>query len=94
MPALLAWDSRKGIAPDHSGACCRKVRSGMEYTNSEVRDLIEELIHSERDRAILRRRLIDGIRLEPLAEEFDLSTVQVKRIVSREQRRIFKMIRN
>lgn len=65
----------------------------MEYTNSQVRDLIEEHIHSERDRAIMRRRLIDGIRLEPLAEEFDLSTVQVKRIVRREQNRIFKMIR-
>ena len=64
----------------------------MEYTNSQVRDLIEEHIHSERDRAIMRRRLIDGIRLEPLAEEFDLSTVQVKRIVSREQNRLFKMI--
>ena len=66
----------------------------MEYTNSQIRELIAEHIHSERDRAIMRRRLIDGIRLEPLAEEFDLSTVQVKRIVSREQRRIFKMIRN
>ena len=65
----------------------------MEYTNSQVRDLIEEHIHSERDRAIMRRRLIDGIRLEPLAEEFNLSTVQVKRIVHREQSRIFKMIR-
>ena len=65
----------------------------MEYTNSEVRNLIEELIHSERDRAIMRRRLIDGIRLEPLAEEFNLSTVQVKRIVHREQNRIFKMSR-
>ena len=64
----------------------------MEYTNSQVRDLIDEHIHSERDRRIMRRRMIDGIRLETLAEEFELSTVQVGRIVRREQTRILKMI--
>lgn len=64
----------------------------MEYTNSQIGSLIDEHIHSERDRKILRRRMIDGICYEPLAEEFDMSTVQVKRIVSREQARIFKMI--
>ena len=66
----------------------------MEYTNSQVRDLIEEHIHSERDRAIMRRRMIDGICYEPLAEEFDLSTVQVKRIVRRERTRILKLIQS
>lgn len=66
----------------------------MEYTNSQVEAIINEHIHSQRDRAILKRRLIDGICYEPLAEEFDLSTVQVKRIVGREQTRIFKLIRN
>jgi len=62
----------------------------MEYTNSQMRALIEEYIHSERDRAILCRRLIDGICYEPLAEEFDLSVVQVKRIIYREQNRLFR----
>ena len=66
----------------------------MDYTNSQVEAIINEHIHSQRDRAILKRRLIDGICYEPLAEEFDLSTVQVKRIVGREQTRIFKLIRN
>lgn len=46
-----------------------------EYTNEQVEKLIANLIHSERDRKILRRRLIDGITYEKLAEEFDLSTV-------------------
>ena len=64
----------------------------MEYTNSQVNNLIDEHIHSERDRRIMRRRMIDGIRLETLAEEFELSTVQVGRIVRREQTRILKMI--
>lgn len=52
-------------------------------TTSEVSHLIDEKIFSERDRAILKRRLIDGIRYEPLAEEFNLSVRQVKTIVYR-----------
>ena len=58
-------------------------------TNSEIGLLIDERIHHERNRRILRRRLIDGIRFEPLAEEFDMSVVQVKRIVYRYQDEIF-----
>lgn len=54
--------------------------------------LIDEWIHSERDRAILKRRLIDGICYEPLAEEFDLSVKQVKRIVYKCQDKLFKRI--
>lgn len=49
--------------------------------NSEIIYLIDEYIHSERDRALMKRRFVDGICYEPLAEEFDLSTVQVKRII-------------
>ena len=52
---------------------------------SEIERLIDEWIFSERDRRILRRRLLDGIHFEPLAEEFDLSVRQVKTIVYRAQ---------
>lgn len=55
----------------------------INYTNSEVRGLIDEHLHSERDRAILKRRMIDGIKFEPLAEEFDMSVVQIRRICVR-----------
>lgn len=65
----------------------------MEYTNSQIRLLIDEHIHSERDRSILKRRLIDGICYEPLAEEFDISVRQVKNIIYREQERLFKHIK-
>ena len=61
----------------------------IDYSNSEVSYAIDEYIHSERDRAILKRRLIDGILFEPLAEEFDLSVRQVKNIVYRNQERVF-----
>ena len=61
----------------------------MEYTNSEISALIDEFIHSERDRAILKRRLIDGICFEPLSEEFGLSVRQVKSIVYKAQTVLF-----
>lgn len=49
--------------------------------NSFIEHLIDEWIHDERYRRILKRRTIDGICFEPLAEEFDLSVRQVKSIV-------------
>lgn len=61
-----------------------------DLTNSQIAYLIDEYIRSERDRAILKRRLLDGICFEPLAEEFDLSVRQVKNIVYKGQERIFK----
>ena len=57
---------------------------------SQVVHLIDEWIFNERDRAILKRRLIDGITFEGLAKEFDLSVVQVKRIVKKRQIQLFK----
>lgn len=53
----------------------------IEYKNSQISEVIDEYIHNKRDRDILRRRLVDGIRYEQLAEEFDLSVRQVKNIV-------------
>ena len=50
-------------------------------SRSEIERLIDEWILKERDRNILKRRLIDGICYEPLAEEFELSVRHVKTIV-------------
>lgn len=57
--------------------------------NSEIERMIDERVHHERNRRILKRRLIDGICYEPLAEEFDMSVIQMKRIVYRYQDTIF-----
>ena len=65
----------------------------IDYTNSEMKAAIDEFIHKERDRQILKRRLCDGICYEPLAEEFDLSVSQIKSIVYRSQDRLFNQIR-
>ena len=62
----------------------------MEYTNSQIREIIAEWIHNERDRRILERRLIDGVTFERLAEEFDMSVRQMKNIVYKAQEQLFR----
>ena len=62
----------------------------MEYTNSRIREIIGEWIHSERDRRLLERRLIDGVTFERLAEEFDMSVRQTKNIVYKAQEQLFR----
>ena len=59
-------------------------------SRTEIEHLIDEYVFKERDRAILKRRLLDGICYEPLAEEFDLSVRQVKNIVYKSQEKLFK----
>lgn len=60
-----------------------------DMSRTEIEFLIDEWIHKERDRKILKRRLLDGICYEPLAEEFDLSVRQVKSIVYKAEDRLF-----
>lgn len=65
-----------------------------EYSRPELEQLIDHWVicrkHSERNRAILKRSLLDGICFEPLAEEFDLSVRQVKNIVYAAQEQLFR----
>ena len=68
----------------------KELRKRSDLSVSEVEYLIDEWIFSERDRAILKRRLIDGITYEPLAEEFSMSVSQIKRIVKKQQAVIFR----
>ena len=75
----------------------------MEHTSSQTRDIsrseiefaIDEWIigkNAERDGKPIRRRLIDGIGYERLAEEFELSVRQTKKIVYKGQEKIFRHI--
>lgn len=64
----------------------------MDVCRSEIERLIDEWIigrNAERDRSILKRRLIDGVTYERLAEEFDLSVRQVKNIVYKLQEKLY-----
>ena len=60
-----------------------------EYTNSEISAIIDEYIHVQKHRDLMKRRLIDGICFEPLSEEFSLSVRQTKNIVYRCEEIIF-----
>lgn len=61
-----------------------------EYTNSQISHIIDEYIHNERDRAILKRRYIDGICFEPLSEEFNLTPKQIRNIITKHEAVLFK----
>ena len=66
-----------------------------EISRSELIHLINQWIigsNAERNRKILKRRLIDGICYEPLAEEFDLSVRHIKEIVYKCEYIIFRHI--
>ena len=63
-----------------------------DLSRTEWENLIDEYIFKERDRAILKRRLLDGICYEPLAEEFDLSVQQVKTVVYKATEKLIKHI--
>ena len=60
-----------------------------DYTTTEITALIREYVHNERNREILKRRLIDGRTYEQLAEEFDLSPRQIKNIVYKAEKVLF-----
>lgn len=49
--------------------------------NSEIDHIISEHIHSERDRRIMRMKLIDGLTYERIAEIVDMSSRQIQYIV-------------
>ena len=65
-----------------------------EYSRSELEHSIEEWVicrkHAQRDRAIIKRRLLDGVLYEQLSEEFGLSVRQIKNIVYKTQEQLFK----
>lgn len=61
-----------------------------DYSRTELTEAIDEWILNEKHRAILKRRLIDGICFEPLAEEFDMSPRQIKTIVYKAQEKLFR----
>lgn len=63
-----------------------------ELSRSDISFLIDEWIFNERDREILKRRLLDGVKYEALAEEFDLSVRRTKSIVYKAEEKLFKKI--
>jgi DNA-binding transcriptional regulator LsrR (DeoR family) len=65
----------------------------IEYSNSEISKVIDEYIHNQKYRDLMKRRYIDGILQENLAEEFNLSVRQVQNIIYKNENIIFKHLK-
>lgn len=63
-----------------------------DLSRTQIEHLIDEYIKSERDREILKRRLLDGLIYDDLAFEFDLSVRHIKRIVYAGKEKLIKHI--
>ena len=63
-----------------------------DYVNSEIIELANEHIHSERNRSIVLRRMVDGLTFSELESEFNLSERQLKRIVYKYQDKILLLL--
>ena len=66
------------------------MREQLDLSRSQIEDLIDEWILSERDRQILKRRMCDGITYDLLSEEFKLSVQRVKMIVYEGKDKIYR----
>lgn len=65
----------------------------FDKSRSEWERIIDEWIFNERDRKILKRKLLDGITHERIAEEFDMSTRRIKAIVKKNTEILAKKIK-
>ena len=63
-----------------------------ELSHSQIEHLVDEWIHSQRDRAILKSRLLDGLTFERLSEMYALSVTQTKTIVRKATDKIIKHV--
>ena len=64
----------------------------MEYSNSQIRDLIAEYCHNADDRRMLELRLIDGMTFEAIGFEMGMTTKTVRTRIHRQEEILFRHI--
>jgi len=64
----------------------------VEYTNSLIKELIAEHIHSLSDRRMLELRLIDGMTFEAIGFEMGMTTKTVRLRIHKGEEILFKHI--
>ena len=62
----------------------------MEYTNSQILELIGEHIHNADDRKMLHLRLIDGMTFETIGFEMGMTTKPVRIRLHKGEQILFK----
>ena len=67
-----------------------------DISNSKLASLIDEWVrglHAERNREMLKDRLINGMLYEPLAEKYNLSVRATQNIIYRSSEQLFKHVK-
>ena len=62
----------------------------MEYTNSQIKELIQEHIHNEEDRRMLFARLVNGKTFEQISELAGKDVKTVRKRIHRGEEILFK----
>lgn len=69
-----------------------------DVTNEQIAQAIDSWIHSERDRIILKKRLIDGYTFQRISDhlhdkhQIELSVRQLKNVIPRLEEKLFRHI--
>ena len=63
-----------------------------QYSNFRFREIVEEFVHSERDRKILVRKYCDKRTINQLATEFEISETSVKTVLYKQGMIVFSIM--
>lgn len=64
-----------------------------DLSNSELAGFIDEWVRKERDREMLKDRLINGMLYEPLAEKYNLSVRYTQQVIYKASEQLFKHVK-
>ena len=64
----------------------------MEYTNSQIKELILEYCHNADDRKMLYYRLVDGLTFEQIGFKMGMTTKTVRIRIHKQEEILFKHI--
>lgn len=69
------------------------MKSFNDISNSELASLIDEWVRGERNREMLKDRLINGMLYEPLAEKYNLSVRYTQQVIYKASEQLFKHVK-
>lgn len=64
----------------------------MEYTNSQIKELIQEHIHNEEDRRMLFARLVNGKTFEQISEMVSKDVKTVRKRIHRGEEILYRYL--
>ena len=70
-----------------------KMVESYNLSRTEWENLIDEYIFNEKHRKIIKRRMLDGVYFDKLAEQEEMSTQQVKTIVYKCQKILLRHLK-